>query len=75
MLKEGKEHLFDAETAQFFSAPILLDSNQFLPVLYNKKWKDLDQEIFLKLKDITKLESNEYYGNLERLKTSKELNE
>jgi inorganic pyrophosphatase/exopolyphosphatase len=66
-----EDEILNKETCQFFSAAILIDTENFKPSLKNTKWGDVDEEAMMKM---SRIMNKQMYEDLLNKKTDKKLN-
>lgn len=70
-----RDQLVDKNVAWVLSAPILIDTVNFKESLKGKKWKDIDHEVYNKIKEIGGDQiPSDYFDTLYHLKTDKKNN-
>ena len=71
IFKDNLEDILNKDICKFFSAAILLDTENFKPSLKNTKWSAIDEEAF---QNINRKIFSEYYDKLINLKTDRKAN-
>ena len=71
IFKDKLEDILTKDLCKFFSAAILLDTENFKPSLKNTKWSAIDEEAF---QNINRVIFSSYYNELIGLKTDRKAN-
>jgi len=71
IFKDNLQEILTKEICQFFSAAILIDTENFKPALKGTKWSQIDEDAFLQ---INRVAFNDCYNELINLKTDRKAN-